>query len=68
MTLPAPGPLVPEIERRGGHVVICPTPVLRKSALRPLGLLRMLGDPLRSLPASIRLIRAAAPTSSTSRR
>ncbi len=58
-TLPAPGPLVPEIERRGGHVVISPAPVLRKSALRPLGLLRLLGTSLRSLVPSIRLIRAA---------
>ncbi|WP_205843910.1 glycosyltransferase family 4 protein [Nakamurella deserti] len=58
-TLPAPGPLVPEIERRGGEVVVSPAPVLRKSALRPLGMLRLVATTLRSLPSSVRLIRAA---------
>lgn len=59
VTLPAPGPLVSEIERRGGRVSFCPAPVLRKSALRPLGLLKMVGEALRSLPPSIRLIRSS---------
>ncbi len=58
VTLPAPGPLVPEIERRGGRVTFCPAPVLRKSALRPLGMLKMLGEALRSLPPSVKLIRS----------
>jgi glycosyltransferase involved in cell wall biosynthesis len=59
VTLPAPGPLVPEIERRGGRVSFCPAPVLRKRALKPLGLLKMTGEALRSLPPSIRLIRSS---------
>jgi glycosyltransferase involved in cell wall biosynthesis len=58
-TLPAHGPLVPEIERRGGQVIVSPAPVLRKSALRPLGMLQLIGTALRSLPPSVRLIRAA---------
>jgi glycosyltransferase involved in cell wall biosynthesis len=58
-TLPAPGPLIPEIERRGGRVVVSPAPVLRKSALRPKGMLRLIAVSLRSLAPSIRLIRAA---------
>lgn len=58
-TVPAPGPLIPEIERRGGRVVVSPAPVLRKSALRPLGMVRLLATAIRSLVPSIRLIRAA---------
>ncbi|MEO7377264.1 MAG: glycosyltransferase family 4 protein, partial [Nakamurella sp.] len=48
-----------EIERRGGRVVISPAPVIRKSALRPLGMVRLLTTAARSLVPSIRLIRAA---------
>ena len=59
VTLPAPGPLVAELVRRGAEVVFCPTPVLRKRALKPLGLVRMIGETLRSLPAGIRLIRTS---------
>ena len=59
VTVPAPGPLVSEIEARGAEVRICPSPVLRKSALKPLGLLRLLWDVLRSVPAGIGLIRSS---------
>lgn len=57
VTLPAPGPLVEELERRGARVMYCPTPVLRKSFLTPVGLLKMFGQMLRSFPKSVRLIR-----------
>ncbi len=58
-TVPAPGPLLAEIRRRGGDTVVSPTPVLRKSALRGLGPMRLLTTAARSLIPSIRLIRAA---------
>lgn len=58
-TLPAPGPLVPEIKRRGGEAVVCPAPVLRKSALRPWGMVKLAAASVRSLIPSIRLIRDA---------
>jgi glycosyltransferase involved in cell wall biosynthesis len=58
VSVPAPGPLVSEIEARGAEVRICPSPVLRKSALKPLGMLRLIWDVLRSVPAGIGLIRS----------
>lgn len=61
VTLPGPGPLVEEIRRRGGRVTFGPTPVLRKSYLSPLGLLRLLALTLRSIPSAIGLIRRTDP-------
>lgn len=58
VTLPATGPLVPEIEQRGGLVRFCPTPVLRKSALKPLGMLKIAAEALRSVPPGVRAIRS----------
>lgn len=43
VAIPSPGPLVPLLEERGARVVICSTPVLRKSSLRPAGLIRLVG-------------------------
>ena len=57
VTLPADGPLVQLIEARGARVELCLSPVLRKSALRPVGMVRLLLETARSLPASISLIR-----------
>lgn len=57
VTLPTGGPLVQEIEQRGARVELSPSPVLRKSALRPAGMIRLLLASARSLPASISLIR-----------
>ena len=57
VTLPADGPLVQLIEARGVRVELCLSPVLRKSALRPVGMVKLLLETARSLPASISLIR-----------
>ena len=57
VTLPADGPLVRLIQERGARVEICLSPVLRKSALRPVGMVKLLLETARSLPASISLIR-----------
>ena len=40
VTVPADGPLVAELRRRGARVELCPSPVLRKSVLRPAGFAR----------------------------
>ncbi|WP_347567499.1 glycosyltransferase family 4 protein [Actinopolyspora sp. BKK1] len=56
VALPADGPLVPLLRSHGARVLRCPTPVLRKSALRPSGLLGLLRDCLSALPAMLRLL------------
>lgn len=61
VTVPAPGPLVAEIERRGAQVVLCPTPVLRKSLLTPRGLLTFLADTVRGAVSGFRLLKSARP-------
>lgn len=40
VTLPGDGPLVAEVRARGALVELCPSPVLRKSVLRPAGFVR----------------------------
>ena len=57
VALPGPGPLVAEIEAHGVRVEFCPMPVLRNSALRPRGALRLLGDAVRGTLPALRLLR-----------
>jgi glycosyltransferase involved in cell wall biosynthesis len=59
VTLPVDGPLRRLLEDEGVTVVVHRAPVLRKSAARPLGLLRLAGTTVRSLPGACRLIRSA---------
>ena len=61
VTLPAAGPLVPALVERGAEVELVSTPVLRKSYLSPVGLLRLTAATLRSLPASVELLRRTRP-------
>lgn len=61
VTLPQDGPLVPELERHGVEVVFCPTPVLRKAALRPRGFLALLAETARSVRPILRLLHAVRP-------
>lgn len=61
VTLPCGGPLVDEIERRGATVRYCQTAVLRRSLLRPLGLVRLIAESLRGLAAGLRLMLAERP-------
>lgn len=61
LSVPAGGPLVVEAESRGAVVRLCPTPVLRKAFLSPSGLIRLALEALRSLVASIRLVRQVRP-------
>ncbi|QWF84182.1 glycosyltransferase family 4 protein [Amycolatopsis sp. CA-230715] len=60
-TVPAPGPLVAELERAGARVSVCPAPVLRKEALRPLGFARLLGLAKRSSGPMWHLLRVLDP-------
>ncbi|MGY1630919.1 glycosyltransferase [Geodermatophilus sp. SYSU D01186] len=57
VALPCPGPLVAELEARGVRVELCPMPVLRNSALRPRGALRLLADAVRGVVPALRLLR-----------
>ena len=59
VALPGPGPLVGELEARGVRVVQCRMPVLRNSALRPRGALRLLADTVFGALPALRLIRSA---------
>lgn len=56
VVLPQKGPLVEELERLQVTVRFCPTPVLRKSMLRPRGLLRLAGLTLDSFGKGQRLL------------
>ena len=59
VALPGPGPLVAELEVRGLRVVLCRMPVLRNSALRPRGALRLLADTVLGALPALRLLRSA---------
>jgi len=61
VTLPVPGPLVALIAERGGEVSLCPSPVLRKSAMRPAGFVRLGTHAVRSVLPGNRLLRRLAP-------
>lgn len=58
VTVPADGPLVSELEDRGVRVRLCPTPVLRKSAISLTGVAGLLAAVVTSVPAGLRLLRA----------
>lgn len=61
VALPEDGPLAPALRERGAEVEYCPSPVLRKSYLSPIGLVRLVGRTLSSLPSSVRIVRRVAP-------
>jgi glycosyltransferase involved in cell wall biosynthesis len=61
VTLPAPGPLVSELERRGAAVLLSPTPVLRKTMLSAPGMLRLLATSVYGMLRSVGVIRGARP-------
>ena len=62
VTLPGPGLLVAEIRARGSRVAFCATPVLRKSALSPRGLLALIGTTIRGGWQGGKLIRSVRPS------
>ncbi len=59
VAVPEDGPLTSAVRERGADVVLCAMPVVRKSALRPRGFLRLVGDAARGLPPAVRLVHRA---------
>ena len=57
VALPAPGPLVAELEAGGVRVARCRMPVLRNAALRPRGAVRLLADAVAGFVPALRLLR-----------
>lgn len=61
VVLPEHGPLTEQLAGLGVEVHTQPMPVLRKSALRPRGLLDLVAVAVRSAPAALALLRRTAP-------
>lgn len=61
VAVPGTGPLLDQIEQRDGRPVVMPTAILRKDALRPAGMLRLLRDAVGTLIPAISLIRRERP-------
>lgn len=61
VTLPTDGPLVSALRERGADIRLVPTPVLRKSALGPAGMINLMGTGFRFLGPARRLIRELRP-------
>ena len=55
------GPLVELLVARGAQVRVCRTPIVRKSSMRPRGMLGLLNDVRRSVVPGVRLIREVDP-------
>ncbi len=60
-TVPADGPLVAELRRRGARVELCPAPVVRKSVLSPRGFVRFASTAVRGLRAGGAMLRRERP-------
>lgn len=61
VALPADGPLAAVLREHGARVVVCRTPVLRKSGLRPGGFARLLLEAVRAVAPMVRLLREVRP-------
>ncbi|MFQ4147853.1 glycosyltransferase [Arthrobacter sp. LAPM80] len=61
VTVPGVGALVSELERVGATVIPCRVPVLRKSSLNPVGLLKLAGGFVAGGVRGLRLIRSVRP-------
>jgi glycosyltransferase involved in cell wall biosynthesis len=61
VTVPGDGPLVADVRQLGADVVICRTATVRKSALRPRGAIRLLGEVLRAVRPAWSLLRQTRP-------
>lgn len=55
------GPLVERMHSVGASVTKCPSPVLRKRALRPSGFVSFVADVFRSIAPGLRLLRSERP-------
>jgi glycosyltransferase involved in cell wall biosynthesis len=61
VAMPEAGPLVEHVEDRGGRILIVPTAIIRKSALRPVGFLKLVKDALTGVWPAVRVIRHERP-------
>lgn len=61
VALPVHGPLVSLLRAQGAEVALVPAPVLRRSALAPRALVRLLVEAVRRLPAMLGLLRRTDP-------
>lgn len=61
VSVPELGPLIGELKHRGAAVVITPTPILRKSALRPKGMIHLLQATLGALVPGVTLLKRLKP-------
>ncbi|WP_258067083.1 glycosyltransferase [Arthrobacter sp. GMC3] len=61
VSLPVSGPLERELLSRGARVEFCPSPVLRKSILKPRGFSQAVGETLKGIRQGSRLIRRERP-------
>ncbi len=61
VALPVDGPLVAQLQKLGADVRICRMPVTRKSALRPRGFVRYLGDTAAGIRDGRRVIKEVRP-------
>lgn len=61
VVLPAPGPLVELLEDRGARVRVESFPVLRKSLLKPLPLVKLIGQTIASVIRLVRQLRRDRP-------
>ena len=61
LTVPGPGPLIELARRAGGEVVTTRTPIIRKSALRPVGMIGLIADTARAIVPGVKLIRTIRP-------
>lgn len=60
-TLPEDGPLLAELRKCGAEVIGCPTPVLRKSARSPKGILLLAVESVRDLFKGVAFLRRVRP-------
>ena len=61
VSIPSRGPLVDAVEALGAEFRPCPTPVLRKGDLSPVGLARLAWRTVAAIPPGVRLLRSVSP-------
>lgn len=62
VTVPEDGPLTALLTQAGARIEVLPTPIIRKSALSPRGLVGLIGEAIAALGPSWRLLRQLRPS------
>lgn len=55
------GPLIDDLRAAGAEVIVAPTPIVRRTALRPVGLLQLVADTVRGMLTGVRILRRTRP-------